>query len=1014
MSRTDELLSAQYYRWELRGRGWFVHEEPVSVEPPFCPFYGHYLPAAAPLADSGRHDSLLGGLWNRVHAALEGQAESEPDIEDEPEAEGWLRGSPVVELQFSFPKAERFPKEAMAGWLVHASLAEEPMAFEIVATAAEIVVQIAASESDAPGIAKAIHSFFPGVQLREERAHLGDLWLETEGDPAIAEFGLERDFMMPLSTGGADWYGGLLGTLGQLEDEEIGVVQVLFRPVEHSWAESALRAVTDNEDGPFFVNRPELVSQARQKTALPLYAAVLRMAAKADEEAAAWNLIARMAVGLEHLCGPGSNRLIPLDDSEYDAVEHAVDLLNRETHRSGMLLNRDELLALAHLPDCREPVPKLRMTARDGIPPESLEDGSIVLGEHLAAYERQPVMLSVPQRLRHAHILGASGSGKTTLILNLIRQDLENGNGFTVLDPHGDLAETVLGMVPEHRIADVVVLDPSDEEWSVGFNILSAESSLEKSALAADLVSIFKRLSTSWGDQMNSVLQYAVLAFLESSRGGTLADLQRFLLDQSFRADVLKTVDDPDIAFYWQRGFPQLGGNKSIGPILTRLSAFLAPKPIRYMVAQRENRLDISGIMDSRKVLIAKLPQGLLGRENSSLLGSLLVAKFQQSAMSRQRMPEQDRAPHFLYIDEFQNFVTPSLAELLSGARKYGLSLVLAHQDLAQLGQDANVASAVLSNSYTRIAFRLGDADARAMASGFSHFEPSDFQNLGIGQALCRIEKADQDFRLSIPAFDAGDSALANERRKAVIEHSRHADARPRAEIEAELRTQHVPAEPAQKEPKADEKAISAVPTEPEPIIHAPEPPAAKPSPREAPIEEIAALGKGGDLHQTAQLELKQIAEAHGFRATIEKQLPGSQQSVDLYLEREGFALACEISVTNTLAYELKNVLKALAAGVSVAVIALDSAKLEKLQTGIVNSISVEQAERVGFFLKDAFIAHLQQLALVCPLAPNEETKMRKGWRVRTNIEDVSMDEARQREQGAASLWKRKPRRKED
>src|SRR5207249_5321173 len=159
-------------------------------------------------------------------------------------------------------------------------------------------------------------------------------------------------------------------------------------------------------------------------------------------------------------------------------------------------------------------------------------------------------------------------------------------------------------------------------------------------------------------------------AFLESTKGGTLSDLRRFLLDTGFRNEFLKSVRDPEISYYWHIGFPQLGGNRSIGPVLTRLETFLSRKPIRYMVSQKENRLDFADILDTGKIFLAKLSQGTIGRENSYLLGAVLVSKFQQMAMSRQQQTASARRDFWLYIDEFHNFITPSMAEILSGARK--------------------------------------------------------------------------------------------------------------------------------------------------------------------------------------------------------------------------------------------------------------------------------------------------------------------------------------------------------
>ena len=333
-----------------------------------------------------------------------------------------------------------------------------------------------------------------------------------------------------------------------------------------------------------------------------------------------------------------ATNLFPLRNDNYPSVDHAQDVVRRQSRRSGMILNRQELLALVHLPS---PAVKSVKLVRDkgdskAAPSVVRSDRGILLGHNLHAGQAAEVRLSQEQRVRHMHIIGASGTGKSTLLYNLIRQDIVNGEGLAVLDPHGDLIEQILGVIPSHRIEDVVLLDLSDEEYSIGFNILSAHSELEKTLLSSDLASVFKRLSSSWGDQMHSVLTNAILAFLESSQGGTLPDMRRFLLETSFREKFLQTVSDPEVVYYWRRAFPQLGGNKSIGPLMTRLEMFLGQKPIRYMVSQSVNRLDFADIMDSGKIFLAKLPQGQIGKENAYLFGSLLMSKFQQQAMSRQ------------------------------------------------------------------------------------------------------------------------------------------------------------------------------------------------------------------------------------------------------------------------------------------------------------------------------------------------------------------------------------------
>jgi energy-coupling factor transporter ATP-binding protein EcfA2 len=291
-----------------------------------------------------------------------------------------------------------------------------------------------------------------------------------------------------------------------------------------------------------------------------------------------------------------------------------------------MLLNCDELLSIAHLPSASARSAKLKREERRTKTPPALALGhALSLGENYHAGKSVQVTLGPNERVRHLHLIGASGSGKSTLLLNMIVQDIRNGEGSVVLDPHGDLIDQILGHVPEERVRDVVLLDPSDEGYPIGFNILSAHSELERNLLASDLVSVFRRLSTSFGDQMNTVLANAIMAFLESTEGGTLSDLRRFLVEREFRERFLATVRDPEIVYYWQKEFPLLTG-KPQGPILTRLDTFLRPKMIRHMVSQKENRIDCGAIMNGRRILLVKLAQGLIGEENSYLLGTLIVS----------------------------------------------------------------------------------------------------------------------------------------------------------------------------------------------------------------------------------------------------------------------------------------------------------------------------------------------------------------------------------------------------
>lgn len=368
----------------------------------------------------------------------------------------------------------------------------------------------------------------------------------------------------------------------------------------------------------------------------------------------------------------------------------------------------------------------------------------------------------------------------------------------------------LLYCIPANRVKDVVLVDPADEDFPVGFNILQAHSQDEKNLLASDLVGVFRRLATSWGDQMDTVLQNAILVILDSSRGGTLADLRRFLVEKDFRKDFLTSVKDWELLYYWQKMFPQSGAEKSVGSVLTRLQDFFSQRRIRNMVSQRENKLDFADIMDNRKIFLAKLSEGLGGEENSCLLGSLLVSKFQQLTMARQKLKEEDRRDFWLYIDEFQHFISPSMAKILTGARKYRLGLTLSHQHLHQLQSDAKVASAVMTEPCTRIVLRVGNDDAKKLGECFTAFDAKSLTRLEQFHAIVRVERNDFDFNLALrepEPFD-GDEAQKNE----IIARSRDKYATPRAVVEdaffAELEPEAKitkPPEPSTRETPAPE-----------------------------------------------------------------------------------------------------------------------------------------------------------------------------------------------------------------
>jgi hypothetical protein len=763
----EDQLARQFYAWEIPSRGWQLWDGPVNPEPAFRPFFGYHINVPRGM-DDGRNHTLMSGLIDWLHRTLgPGRASSSlpsrpTEDEIDPEPKPWKDPTNLIELQVTLPRDLVVSRELTEQFLLSLCGCRHPVSYELIGLPTSILIQLVCATQDAAHLRQQLQAHFPEISISQSQGGLEEEWTELAGgDTVIAEFGLGREFMLPLAlfkNFTIDPLTSLMGAFADVEEGELALLQVLIEPVRHPWAESILRSVTFADGSPLFTGMRDFVGQARRKIAKPLYGVVARIACRSQNEDRVWHLARRLTAALAPLGDPDGNELIPLDNDGYESENHQEDVLLRRSRRSGMVLSSEELAGLVHLPSASIRIPKLRGSGRKTkAAPQTVLGHPLFLGENEHAGETSFVTLSPEQRTRHIHLIGASGTGKSTLLLNMIVQDIQKGDGVAVLDPHGDLIDTVLRHIPPHRAQDVVLIDPADEEFPVGFNVLSAHSALEKNLLSSDLVAVFRRLSTSWGDQMNAVLGNGILAVLESSHGGTLIDLRRFLVEPGFRREFLETVQDPEIVYYWAKEFPLLTG-KPQAPVLTRLDTFLRPKPIRYMVAQKESRLDFAKIMDEGKIILARLSHGAIGEENAYLLGTLLVSKLHQMALGRQKQKESDRRHFWLYIDEFQNFATPSMAAILTGARKYRLGLVLAHQELRQLdGRASDVAGAVMANAYTRICFRVGDEDAKKLAGGFTLFEQADLQNLGTGEAICRVEKAEGDFNLRtipLPAVD--------------------------------------------------------------------------------------------------------------------------------------------------------------------------------------------------------------------------------------------------------------------
>jgi hypothetical protein len=415
-----------------------------------------------------------------------------------------------------------------------------------------------------------------------------------------------------------------------------------------------------------------------------------------------------------------------------------------------------------------------------------------IIGTTINWGESQPVELPPEDRRQHVYVVGQTGTGKTSLLRNLILQDIHEGRGVGFIDPHGDVAEELLNCIPPHRTDDVAYFNPADLEYPVGLNPLH-KSPRDQHHLVVD--NIISTLKSRWGDvwgtgRMQYVMHHTLSALLFYDHA-TFLGVNRLLSDPQFRDKILMRVQDPIVKAFWIREFPRDKQEQALwaSPIQNKVGQFTTSPLMRNILGQTTSSINLRRTMDEGRIFIANLSKGKIGEENSGLLGSFLVAQFQQAAMQRADTAEGERRDFPLYIDEFQNFTTDAFRSILSEARKYRLCLTLGHQYISQLPE--SLQSAIFGNVGTMIALRVGYKDAEILSA---HFHPSGpnaiaphaFSDLSQHEAWARIMRHGE---VSDPILIKTLKPLAFSygRRDFLIQHSRDRFATKREVMERKI-----------------------------------------------------------------------------------------------------------------------------------------------------------------------------------------------------------------------------------
>lgn len=941
------------------GRGWAVLDHEIDLEPSFpeSPRTG-----SAPLVDDGRLPSFYRRFLSKRRNASPTDERLHPSVPNPSRIQ--QNEKPVsdnVSFRLYLPHELKHPSGQNEQLLLNLASSASMAGFEIVGTNSTITLQFTCPSSEGSSFLSQLKAHLPNISIRNEEDALAEcLRTSRVNESVMIDFGLGREWFLPLLSAGSfaiDPLLPLIACLDELAAEEVVCLQVLFCRTRQNWQRSAREIAVDQsrKSGLAQLQLPGI----KEKISNPLFAAQIRLVVQSTSQEQSLRIARKTKAFFNQFSAPNGNELIPLKSDCLDPDKHFHSFLNRTTFRPGLLISAGELSTVVHPPSDEIKSLKLRRSMdRTKLAPEFATEGNAILGENQHAGQTQLIRLSNEQRLKHIWITGASGCGKSTLITQLAEQDARSGNGFVVLDPH-DLINHIMPRIPENRLNDVVLIDPADQEFPIGFNPLCANSELERTLLASDLVAIFQRFWTSQGDIMTNVLHNSIITFLESTRVGTLTDLRLFLVDRNFRNQFLETVPDEEIRFYWINEFPSLA--KRITPLLTRLDLFLRSKIVRNILTQKDKKLDFRRIMDERKILLVKLTHGAIGEENSRLLGSLIIAKLYQAALSRQNVAEENRPSCFVYLDEAHHYFSiPSTSLLLSGGRKYGVSLLASHQDTQQIA-NADILSSLTTNAYTRICFR-SDTDAERIAKGLSFFMADHLKNLGVGEAVCRFEQSRFDFNLKTFPLKPVDPKIADQRIKYIVNNTRRNYARSRSEVETDLQigrniirgfsisSHYTPPYRTDSESVDNQLERDSVK-------------ATDPTALEAAINIVPPKqGKGGRHHQELQAVIKRMAETNGLKAEIEKPILDGRGQVDVSIENEKLKIAAEVSVTTTT-YETHNAQKCLAAGYDhVVIVVSNQKKIPLIERKLQEEIPADLAHKVRACSLMDLLAFLQQL----------------------------------------------------
>ncbi len=559
------------------------------------------------------------------------------------------------------------------------------------------------------------------------------MWMNLKGADYLPIKNYKDLPVDPLST--------LTSILGKMREGEGAAIQIMIQPADSSWKKigrsyigSVKKAESNPEKASYKTDAKELEG-VENKLSRPGFHTTVRVVVCAQTQEAANAHLSNIKGAFSHFSGMNSFK----KRWQFFRGLFMTDFIYRyfPMIRQTSVLSSEELASLYHFPNKSIVTPGIHwLHAKRSAAPSNIPTTGLYLGRSVYRGLARSIYVERDDRRRHSYIIGKTGTGKTEFLKSMIIQDINNGEGVAVIDPHGDLVEDILKVIPPHRAEDVILFDPSDYERPMGFNMLEADTEQQKHFAANSIIGLMYKLfdpnkTGIVGPRFEHAVRNAMLSVMYE-KGSTLIEVMRILTDQAYVQEILPKIEDPIIRRYWTDQIAQTSDfhkSEVLDYITSKFGRFVTNKMIRNIIGQSDSAFSFRKVMDEQKILLINLSKGTIGEENSNFLGLVLVPKILVAAMSRQDMPMSERKDFFLYVDEFQNFATPDFAQILSEARKYRLNLIVANQFIGQMEEE--IKNAIFGNVGTVSSFRVGVTDANYLAHEFQPiFSEQDLINV--------------------------------------------------------------------------------------------------------------------------------------------------------------------------------------------------------------------------------------------------------------------------------------------